>query len=635
MWTSSKASIRRAKCASALLSLVLGWVLASNGDVISSPQTDLTQTERKLEGYRERVAVTAEVVTTSQSLRIAREWVLRACQASCTAVEKLRQEAEKAEDLARIDAAAAERLARAATLALERSRTDVDRARDHILSQPFLAYDITQRGKLTFNAITGAVDLRLDESAGIKLRAGDAETFLAGRFQPAGVDVLEMAASSFSVRGSIKHNYNEVRARLAAQHGASNVYLLSRRLFEWASPARLLGIAVNEGVIEARQQIQLEFEDFAAWLKLKGIKDLGPAPSEFLLELLRTGSYAPLGLTVKTIEVDCTHRFEQSGATEVPVDILKRLRPTGMRSLQSAWQAAEKRPVIAIIWSGATRGQESLAAHLASDFRLSAPSIDDLPSRLPLHVDPRIRRLVHSTAGHRFSAIDTSSGPRRFARASMGLRKEDIESSARSSLGIVDLRQTDFAEIMAPIINQLVVGNSKSSELDLLELDETSGRLEVEFTLHHRHIWPTMREAEAQLRAALGPVGAEVADLADRRPDAVYESARKLYSEAESKAREAGAKHQDANRKVREAADRVASKRLELSTLASDVSRARVDLKIASELEAQAKQEARAACIEMTELDTQVQIARNKIHGAAYPYPTRSLARDDKASSKK
>jgi hypothetical protein len=635
MWTSSKTSIRRVGCGSTLLLLVIGCVRASRGDAISSAQTDLALTERKLEVYRERVAVTAEVVSTSQSLRTAREWVLHACQASYTAVEKLRLDAEKAEALARNDAGEAEELVRAAALALERCRGDMDRARDHILNQPVLAYDIAQRGKLTYNVMTGAVDLSLDEGPAIKLLDGDLETLLAGKFQPADVDPIEMATKALANSCRLEHNYNEARASLAAENGASNVYLLSRRFLEWGSHTRLSGLSLNNEVVEARRQIQLEFEDFTAWLTLKGKSDLGTAPSEFLLELLRTGSYAPLSLAVKTVQVDCTLRFQQSGTTEVPVDLLRQLRPNRMIGPRMPWQTSEKRPVIAIIWSGKEADQEALATHLEREFRLPAPSIDDLPRRLPTPIDPRIRRLVNWTAGYRFSAIDTSCGPRRLARASMGLRKEDIESSAGANFDIVDLRQSDFAEIVAPIANQLALGNSKSSELDMLELDQSNGRLEVGFTLHHRHIWPSMREAGAYLRAPHRPVAAEITDLADGRSDAAYDSARKLYSEADSRARDASVKAEDARRKRRQAADRVANKRLELSTLASDLSRARIDLHFASELEAQARQEARAACIEMTELDTQVRIARNKLDRPGYPFPPRSLARHDKASSKK
>jgi len=217
----------------------------------------------------------------------------------------------------------------------------------------------------------------------------------------------------------------------------------------------------------------------------------------------------------------------------------------------------------------------------------------------------------------------------------MGLRKDDVVASAGADSAIVDLRHTDFAEIVAPLVSQLALGNSGSSKLDLLELDQSSGRLDVRFTLHHRHVWSSTREAEAQLRAALGPVGAEVVNLADRRPDPAFDSARKLYSEADQKAREATAKLQAAHLRVREAVDRVASKRRELSTLANDLSRARIDLGVASGLEAQARQEAQAACVEMTALDTQVRIARNKLHGPGYPFPSHSLARDDRTSSKK
>jgi chromosome segregation ATPase len=137
------------------------------------------------------------------------------------------------------------------------------------------------------------------------------------------------------------------------------------------------------------------------------------------------------------------------------------------------------------------------------------------------------------------------------------------------------------------------------------------------------------------LRAALGAVGTDVASLADRRSDAAYDFARKLYSEADTRAREANSKSQDANRRVGEAADRVASKRRELSTLASDLSRARDDLRIATELVGQARQEARVACVEMTELDLQVRIARNMLRGPAYLFPARALANDDRPTSRK
>jgi chromosome segregation ATPase len=137
------------------------------------------------------------------------------------------------------------------------------------------------------------------------------------------------------------------------------------------------------------------------------------------------------------------------------------------------------------------------------------------------------------------------------------------------------------------------------------------------------------------LRATLGPVRTGLADLAACRPDTAYESARKLYNEADLKAREASAKHQDADRKVREAADRVSGKRLELSTLTSDLARARTDLRNATLLEARARQEAQAACIEMTELDAQVRVARYKLNAQVNAYPPRAVARDNRSSSKK
>ena len=150
--------------------------------------------------------------------------------------------------------------------------------------------------------------------------------------------------------------------------------------------------------------------------------------------------------------------------------------------------------------------------------------------------------------------------------------------------------------IVASFVSQLALGNSKSSDLDLLELDRSSGRLEAEFTLHHRHVWPSIREAQAKLRTARA--GRDRAqELADRLPDAAFEAARTLFREADSKGNEASAKAREAQKKAREAADRVATKRQELATLASDLARAQTDLRAASELEARARQEAQAACV--------------------------------------
>ena len=163
------------------------------------------------------------------------------------------------------------------------------RAREHVLDQPFVAYDIAQGGNLTFNAITGAVDLRLDEGPGIKLADVDLERFLTGKFQPAEVDPIEMAATSLANRSRLEHDYREVRAGLAASRGPAHVYVLSRRFLEWGSNTRLSGLSLNDEAAEARRQLQLEFEDFAAWLRLKGINDLGTSPAEIVRGTARQG----------------------------------------------------------------------------------------------------------------------------------------------------------------------------------------------------------------------------------------------------------------------------------------------------------------------------------------------------------
>ncbi len=46
--------------------------------------------------------------------------------------------------------------ARQATLAVEPTRIEMERARTRFLNRPLVAYDLTQHGKFTFNTLTGA-----------------------------------------------------------------------------------------------------------------------------------------------------------------------------------------------------------------------------------------------------------------------------------------------------------------------------------------------------------------------------------------------------------------------------------------------------------------------------------------------
>ncbi|MFI5460643.1 MAG: hypothetical protein ACHRXM_34950 [Isosphaerales bacterium] len=629
MRTSSKMAVSRAMGRMVLVLVSLGGGGVGRGDPISSAQKDLVQAERKLEAARGRVTATAEQLSAAQSLRMARAAVLHACQAAHHAVERVLQDAEKAADLARSDAARADQLPSQATQAVERSRRDMERARDRFLNRPLVAYDRSQHGRLTLNVMTGAFDLSLDTGPGVKLGAGDLEALLAGQFKLPDVDPLELAAETLGIHGRLTSNYVEVQASLAAEHGAANVYLLSRRFIEWASPERLAGdfttaVLTRGGSVEgelalARRQIQLEYEDFSSWLRLKGVKDLGPEPCAALVDLIRTRSCPRLGLSVKTRQVDVTHRFESAGSTEVPFDFLQRLRPKGQTGDRATWEMTEKRPALAVVWNGPAWGHGSLASQLEDDFRLPAPAIDKLPGLLPSKTDPRIRRLVGWTAQLGLPAIDAAARPRRLARAAIGPRKEDIDSAAGPDRLIVDLRYSDFGEIVATFLSQLALGNSKCYELNVLELDQSNGRLEAEFTLHHRFVWPSIREAQTNLRAALGPVGTGVDDLADRLPDASFNAARKLYREENSKAHEASARPQEVHKKAHEAADRVATKQRELATFAGDLTRARTDLRAASEFEARARQEAQAACALMIELDAKVRFARDQVQSLEHP----------------
>jgi hypothetical protein len=149
MRTSSRMTVSRLIGRAAIVLLLLGGGRSGRGALMSSPEKDLVTAEQKLEAARRRVTVTAEQLAAAGSLRTAREWVLRACRAAYDAVERVRTEAEKAEAIARGEAAAAEQCAREARSDVQRRQHEMERTRDRFLNQPLMAYDISQHGRLT------------------------------------------------------------------------------------------------------------------------------------------------------------------------------------------------------------------------------------------------------------------------------------------------------------------------------------------------------------------------------------------------------------------------------------------------------------------------------------------------------
>ena len=122
MRTTSKMAVSRLMTRASLLLLVVAVGHGARGELVTPAQRELVRAERKLDAARGRVTVTAEQLSATQSLRMARLGVFHACQAAHDAVEKVGKESEKAEALARGEAVEAEQFAALAAKALDQSR---------------------------------------------------------------------------------------------------------------------------------------------------------------------------------------------------------------------------------------------------------------------------------------------------------------------------------------------------------------------------------------------------------------------------------------------------------------------------------------------------------------------------------
>ena len=182
----------------------------------------------------------------------------------------------------RSDAAEAEQLARQATLAVGPNRNEMERARDSFPQSPAAGLRPGRNtADLTFNTLTGAFDLSLDEGPGIsaECRRSRSTSGRPLRRSPPSIRCNWPRRRPARTAGS-RATTPKCRRSLAAEHGAANVYLISRRFLDWATPERLCGrfrqgeprhgrpVAAEHA--EARRQIQLEYEDVADLAQAQG-----------------------------------------------------------------------------------------------------------------------------------------------------------------------------------------------------------------------------------------------------------------------------------------------------------------------------------------------------------------------------
>jgi hypothetical protein len=604
--------------------LLIAWLLPcagsfGQGEQIGSPTVHISASNRAIEAARARVTLTSEQLQTAGSLLAARTALAHACQAAHDAVDRVREDAQRSETAARVNVAEAHQAVQLATAAVESARAALVQTENRSLDRHLVAYDIAQHGRLTVNVLTGSSDLTLESGPGIAWRLGDLDALVAGRYPHPRLEPLTAAAETSSLRHIVHTNYTAVRRDLDSTFGAGNVYLLSRRLLDWASAdrftespprtARVVAWSTEGDRAEAKRLLQLEFEDFAMWLRLKGVDHLELATPAILADLIRSGSSPRLGLLAKHRSIDYTHRFEPAGVTEISSQVLASAsRRTPARSTVP-WESTEKRTAVAVVWNGPAPASRPLGSLLGSGFKSPAIPLDDLRKLMPTTADRTIRRLVEWTSGGGITPIDADGGQRLAVRTALGPRADDLKDAAATTGSIVDLRSTGIAEITSLYLGRLAAGNSGFTNLESLELDQTSGRLEAEFTIHHRHGWANRRETQAELGSLASSLSARIRDQSGRPGDTAEGASRNQLAAAESRARDASAMARDAESRLVHASQRLAAKRTELAALAAELARARADLKAAANREATARIEAKSARDDLNQIEATASLA--------------------------
>ena len=168
----------------------------------------------------------------------------------------------------------------------------MERARDRFLNRPLLAYDMVQHGKLTFNTLTGSFDLRLERpghhAERRRSRRAAGRSFQAPRRRSAATG-LRTGRTREPAHEQLRRGAGKPRRRAWRGQCLPDLPALSRLGHSRTALGRFRQGEPDAGRARPSPSSRrhgadtTEYEDLAAWLRLKGIKDLGPDPSAIVV----------------------------------------------------------------------------------------------------------------------------------------------------------------------------------------------------------------------------------------------------------------------------------------------------------------------------------------------------------------
>ena len=407
-------------------------------------------------------------------------------------------------------------------IGLEGARRTADQVLRERFAQNWVVFDVTTEGHFALNLRTGSVYSRIALSPSLTIDASRFERILQGEPALPTIDPIGLAMELS--RGDVvnrKSGYSDARRGFETRYAGTATYVASRRFTEWASPEHLAAeaakLAVTGGgssgdsAAEARQQLQMEFEEIANWLDLQARttgRRLAP-------EILESAFAAMVGaraeqqvpaLRIEAMEIPQSYSLRFGvGTTLPPIIAQKVIFAAPSQTVQSrhygfglSLAGLSDRAATERAWRDFDSSLLQAPPDLEQDF-------DRLIGRFGQFA--RARDLV---SGARYAESANRSAHRQLVSnliRQLGLTQQELRDVAAWDRPVVDLANTPIGGRLNGMLRRFAIGNEGQGRAVRLSLDVSRMTLEADIVLQHKHRLGNLAELTNSVNAFAARVG--------------------------------------------------------------------------------------------------------------------------------
>ncbi|MFO0950290.1 MAG: hypothetical protein U0835_03900 [Isosphaeraceae bacterium] len=357
------------------------------------------------------------------------------------------------------------------------------------LTSKITVYDVASKVDLSLNLGTGSYYANAEIGAGLTYDTEKIKDLLQGNASLPRINPLEAAKAFAGLKVSHTSNYDSLRQQYYNQYGAENVYFVSERFSDYASPETAVGetikgiassgATVSASVKEAINQLRLELNDIYSWAKVKGQTDLPKIFADLVQSVVLQKSFDSSTISVKFFTIDHTY-VTSAGAFGAGANLPQKSPHVGF----------------AIVWKTPS-GSLGRALDNFNQLTSGDPSgVDNLLrgfANLPaFQSNPTLANFVNKVPSNPAGRIDAQIAA--LFKSTLGLDLATVRQRYTSGNPVIDLRGTPVEQRLTSVLKKFARGNDPATEVKRFEFNLSTLSIDIEVNLRHRHRWGSVQD---------------------------------------------------------------------------------------------------------------------------------------------